>query len=193
MSKSMYLAVFATAACLAMTTSVSASRNLSSMHSRTASKTGQKLTLEITGAEGPQAAAELQRAFAANRVQATVHPGKKSNKPLKLIAQIDQNTDLSLWSRAITTLAPNRVGQMPLALELVMYAPLTTENAAPIMAQLERIKGVDLSHSTIDVKKGVLRIRISGTEHVTAADIDNAVKQAGVVTHFAKTTRTKRF
>jgi hypothetical protein len=193
MSKSMYIAALATAACLAMTTAVSASRNLSSMHARTESKTGQKLTLEITGAEGPQAAAELQRAFAANRVPATVQPGKKSNKPLKLVAQIDQNTDLSLWSRAITTLASNRAGQMPLALELVMYAPLTPQSEAAVMAQLQRTKGVDASHSTIDVKKGVLRIRISGTEHVTASDIDNAIKQAGVVTHFAKTTHTKRF
>ncbi|HEX5470737.1 MAG TPA: hypothetical protein VFW73_02570 [Lacipirellulaceae bacterium] len=193
MSKPMLVTTLATAVCLATATAASASRNLSSKHTPTAQKIGQKLTLEIAGAEGPQTAAELQQAFAANGVHASVRPGKKSSQPLKLVAPIDLNTDLSLWSRAITTLVPNRAGHVPPALELVLYAPLTSEGAAPLVAQLQRIKGVDARNSTIDVKKGVLRVRISGTDHVTAADIEKAVKQAGVAPHFAKTTRTRKY
>jgi hypothetical protein len=193
MTKSMHRATIAIAVCLTIAASASASKNLSSTHAPLAPRTGQKLTLEIMGAEGPQAAAELQRAFAASGIQATVRQNKKRNKPLKLEAQVDQNTDLSVWSRSVAAAVPNRVGQLPVALDLVIYATLKPSRTAQVMAQLERVKGVDARYSTIDVKKGVLRVRISGADPVTAQDIANAVKQAGVVSHFAKTTRTKRF
>ena len=60
------------------------------------------------------------------------------------------------------------------------------------MAQLEKVKGVDAKHSTMDVKKGSLRVRISGAEHVTAEEIMKAVETAGVVPKLAKEGRTKK-
>ncbi|HVT30819.1 MAG TPA: hypothetical protein VHE81_22630, partial [Lacipirellulaceae bacterium] len=171
---------------LAMTMAASASRDLLPRHLPVEPRTGQRVSLEIVGAAGPLAVAEIQRSFAANRVPATVRPGKKNNSPLKLLANIDQNTDLNAWSQAVAAALSNRPGQSPVALELVLYAPITAENETPVLAQLEKMKGVDARHSTVDVKRGVLRVRIRGGDQVTAKDVADAVRKAGVVPRFAK-------
>jgi hypothetical protein len=44
----------------------------------------------------------------------------------------------------------------------------------------------------MDVKKGSLRVRISGAEHVTAEEVMKAVETAGVVPKLAKEGRTKK-
>lgn len=153
----------------------------------------EKVTLEIAGATDSQAAAALQQAFAANGLTATVKENKKGGKPLRVEGQIDTTTDLSAWSKAVASAAIIKRGQTAPAVEVVYYAPLTKENQTQVLAQLEKIKGVDARNSTIDGKKGAVRVRISGTDPVTAEDISNAVKSAGVVGHFAKTTKTKKF
>jgi hypothetical protein len=81
---------------------------------------------------------------------------------------------------------------MPPALEVLIYAPLTKETSKQALANLEKVKGVDAKHSTMDVKKGSLRVRISGADHVTAEDILKAVESAGVVPNLAKEGHTKK-
>ena len=56
---------------------------------------------------------------------------------------------------------------------------------------MEKVKGVDAKHSSADLKKGLMHVRISGADHVTADDISKAVKDAGVAAQFAKTSKTK--
>ncbi len=187
-------------ACLVLATAASAGpKKLKSKrtHTRPGTAIGdkEKLTIEITGAEGPQATAALQKSFAANGLQATVHEGKreskKGNRPLKLMAQVEKTADLSLWSKAVTSAIPANRGQSP-ALELVMYVPLTKENVQQVVAQLEKVKGVDAKHSTADIKRGTLRVRISGADHVTVEEISSSLKTAGITPHFAKALRTKK-
>jgi sarcosine oxidase gamma subunit len=108
------------------------------------------------------------------------------------MAQVDKMTDLGPFGKAVMTAVPTKPGQMPPALELMIYAPLTKENSSQAMAQLEKVKGVDAKHSTLDVKHGSLHVRISGAEHVTAEEILKAVQSAGVAPQLAKEPRTKK-
>jgi len=151
------------------------------------------LTLEIAGPTDSQAAAAFQKAFAANGLAAKVQESKKGGKPLKLMAQIDKSSDLSPWSKAVASALPTKKDQLPPAVELVVFAPLTKENSQQVIAELEKVKGVDAKHSTADLKKGTLRVRISGTDQVTAEEISKAIQTAGVSGgQFAKAPKTKK-
>jgi hypothetical protein len=150
------------------------------------------VTLEIAGPVDAQAVAAYQMALASSGLSAKIRENKKGDKPLKVIAAVDKTTDLGPFGKAVMTAVPTKPGQMPPALEVMIYAPLTKENSQQAMAQLEKVKGIDAKHSTIDVKKGSLRVRISGAEHVTAEEILKAVETAGVVPKLAKDGRTKK-
>ena len=197
MSKTIFHLTVAIVACAILSPAAFAAKGLKSSKTPTvkseANNSKEKVTLEIAGATDSQAAAALQQAFAAQGLTAQVKENKKGGKPLRVEAQIDTTTDLSPWSKAVASAAIIKRGQTTPAVELVYFAPLTKQNQTQVLAQLEKIKGVDARNSTIDGKKGAVRVRISGTDHVTAEDISNAVKSAGVVGHFARTTKTKKF
>ena len=150
------------------------------------------VTLEIVGPTDAQAVAAYQKALTSSGLAAKSHENKKGGKGLKVMAAVDKSTDLGPLGKAVMTAVPTKPGQMPPALELMIFAPLTKENSHQAMAQLEKVKGVDAKHSTMDVKKGSLRVRISGAEHVTAEEIMKAVETARVVPKLAKEGRTKK-
>ena len=147
------------------------------------------VTLEIAGPTDSQAAAAFHKAFAANGLSAKVQESKRAASRCKLMGQIDKSTDLQPVEQGRRVGRADQEGQLPPAVELVIYAPLTKENSQQAIAQLEKIKGVDAKHSTADIKKGALRVRISGTDKVTAEDISKAVQTAGVP---AANTRRRR-
>jgi hypothetical protein len=195
MSKSMYYLVLSLVACLALTATASA-KNLNSSKARSPRRTEaaskDAVTLEITGPADAQAVASYQKALTSSGLSAKVHENKKGDKPLRVMAAVDKSTDLGPLGKAVMTAVPTKPGQMPPGLELVIYAPLTKETSQQALAKLEKVKGVDAKHSTMDVKKGSLRVRISGAEHVTAEDIMNAVQSAGVAPKLAKAGHTKK-
>jgi hypothetical protein len=151
-----------------------------------------RVTLEIVGPSDSQAVTAYQKALASSGLAVKIHESKKGDKPLKVMAQVDKTADLGPFGKAVMTAIPTKPGQMPPGLEVLIYAPLTKENSSQAMAQLEKVKGVDAKHSTLDVKKGSLRVRISGAEHVTAEEILKAVETAGVAPKLAKEARTKK-
>ena len=137
--------------------------------------------------------AAYQKALASSGLSAKIHENKKKDsKPLKVMAAVDKSTDLGPFGKAVMTAVPTKPGQMPPALELMIFAPLTKETSQQAMAQLEKVKGVDAKHSTMDVKKGSLRVRISGAEHVTAEEIMKALETARVVPKLAKEGHAKK-
>ena len=151
------------------------------------------VTLEIAGPADAQAVAAYQKALSSSGLSAKIHENKKGgDKPLKVMAAVDKTTDLGPFGKAVMTAVPTKPGQMPPALEVMVYAPLTKDNGPQALAELEKVKGVDAKHSTVDVKHGALRVRISGAEHVTAEEILKAVETAGVVPKLAKEGHTKR-
>lgn len=150
------------------------------------------VALEITGPADTQAVAAYQQALASSGLQVKIHESKKGDKPLKVTAAVDKATDLSSFGKAVMTALPTKPGQMPPALEVMIYAPLTKNNSAQALAELEKVKGVDAKHSSVDVKKGSVRVRISGAEHVTAEDIMKAIGSAGVEPTLAKVGRAKK-
>jgi hypothetical protein len=198
MTKRMCHTTLAFVACLAVAaTALAAKSPVSTKRTpkprRATATAGQEmLTMEVTGVQGSQAATALNKSLAANGLHATVRESKKGNKPLKLMAQVDKTTDLSPLSKAVASAEAPRQGQSPPALELVIFAPLTKEIAPQAMAQLEKVKGIDVGHSKADVKNGELHVRITGDQPVTAEQISNAVQSAGIAGHFAKTARAKK-
>jgi biopolymer transport protein ExbD len=195
MSKSVFHVMLALVACLVLTATASAkkfnsSKTPSPRKADAASKDA--ITLEITGPADAQAIAAYQKALGSSGLPAKIHEGKKGEKPLKVMAAVDTKTDLGPFGKAVMTAVPTKPGQMPPALELMIYAPLTKETSQRAMAQLEKVKGVDAKHSTMDVKKGSLRVRISGAEHVTAEDVMKAVQSAGVVPTLAREGHAKK-
>lgn len=180
------LAVTATASAKNITTTKAPSPR------RPAAVNKDAVTLEIAGPTDAQAVAAYQKALASSGLAAKIHENKKGGKALKVMAAVDKSTDLGPLGKAVMTAVPTKPGQLPPALELMIFAPLTKENSHQAMAQLEKVKGVDAKHSTMDVKKGSLRVRISGAEHVTAEEIMKAVETAGVVPKLAREGRSKK-
>ena len=195
MSKSKYCVALAVVACLVLSAAASA-KDVTSTKTPTARRTAvaakDAVSLEISGPSDAQAVAAYQQALTSSGLQAKIHENKKGDKPLKVVAAVDKTTDLGPYGKAVMTAVPTKPGQMPPALEVMIYAPLTKDNAPQAMAELEKVKGVDAKHSTMDVKKGSLRVRISGAEHVTAEEIMKAVEAAGVVPKLAKEGHTKK-
>jgi hypothetical protein len=77
-------------------------------------------------------------------------------------------------------------------LQLVIYAPLTAENSKTVVAELEKVKGVDIKHTAADVKTGEVRVALNGTDKVTAEDITTAMQSANVTGHFTKMTKSAK-
>ena len=73
-----------------------------------------------------------------------------------------------------------------------LRAPHEGETATTVVAELEKVKGVDIKHTAADVKTGELRVALNGTDHITAEDITTAVQSAGVTGHFTKMSKPKQ-
>jgi hypothetical protein len=138
------------------------------------------VTLEIAGPGDAQSAAAYQKALESSGLSARIHESKKGDRPLRVIAAVDKTTDLGPYGKAVMTAVPTKPGQLPAGLELMVYGTLTKDASQKVVAELEKVKGVDAKHSTIEVKKGSMRVRISGAGHVTAEDILKAVESAGI-------------
>jgi hypothetical protein len=195
MSKLKYCVALTIVACLALTATMSA-KDVTSTKAPTAkrAKVANKdaVTLEIAGPADAQAVAAYQKALSSSGLEAKIHENKKGAKPLKVMAAVDKTTDLGPYGKAVMTAVPTKPGQMPPALEVLIYAPLTKDSGPQALAELEKVKGVDAKHSTVDVKKGSLRVRISGAEHVTTEEIMKAVETAGVVPTLSKEAHAKK-
>jgi hypothetical protein len=184
MTKTMYSVAVALIACLAVTTAVSA-KNLNSTKAprprKSESLAGKDhVMLEIAGPTDSAASEAFQKSLAANGLQARLQANKKGGKPLKVVAAVDSNTDLSPWSKAIASAIPTKRGQSAPALDLLVYATITKENSSQVTSELAKVKGVDAKNSSADAKHGVVHVRISGTDKVTAADVTKALEAAGI-------------
>ena len=193
MSQSKYRVVLALVAALALTGTALAKKSSKPPALRRAeAASANAVTLEIAGPADPQAVAAYQKAFAAGGLTAKIHESKKGNKPLRVVAAVDKSTYLGPFGKAIMTAVPTKPGQTPPGLEVLIYATLTKETSQQAMGKLGTVKGVDAKHSTVDVKKGSLRVRISGAEHVTAEEILSAVQSAGVAPKLAPVGHAKK-
>ena len=176
---------FTTLAAAAPGTGRSKSTPKHSLSSKSINDIKQKVTLEIVGADSSKADG-INKALADHSFKAKLHEGKGKNKQLHLTAELDRGADLSQWSKVVAEGVAAPKGQPGPLLQLVIYAPLTKESSTQAMAELEKVKGVDIKHTTADVKNGELRVGLSGTESVTAEQISMAVQAAGVTGHLTK-------
>src|SRR5215211_3582037 len=145
MIHSKFCVALALVVCLALTATASAKKITSTKapspkRSEAAGKDA--VTLEISGPSDAPAAAAYQKALASSGLSAKVHESKKGGKPLKVMAAVDKTTDLGPIGKSVMTAIRTKPGQMPPALELIIYAALTKENSQQVIARLEKVKGV---------------------------------------------------
>lgn len=195
MLKSMFHCTLALAVCGLMVMPAVAAKGdkKAAKHAAKADSGKQRVTIEVVGADSSQSEA-ITKALAGSGLNAKVFEAKSAKKKAKdnglhLTAEIDPSADLSAWSKAVSSASAK--GQAAPTLQIVVYAPITKESGNQALAELEKVKGVDVKNSSADVKRGELRIGLNGNDRVTANDISSAVKSAGVEGHFAKMAKSK--
>jgi hypothetical protein len=145
--------------------------------------------IEVSGVDSSQSAA-INKALADHSLSAKVHEGKgKKSGPMSIMAEVDRGSDLNEWTKALSGTVES--GKTPPMLQVVLYAPLTSESSKTVLAELEKVKGVDIKHSSTDVKSGEIHVALNGTDHVTLDDINSAMQAANVAGHFSKGPKAK--
>src|SRR5262249_12597514 len=116
--------VLALVGCLALAEGASA-KNLSSgkppASKRSATAVKNPVMLEIAGRSDAESAAAYQRGLETSGPSARIQETKKGDKPLRVMAAVDKTTDLGPYGKAVMTAVPTKPGQMPPALELMVY------------------------------------------------------------------------
>jgi hypothetical protein len=149
----------------------------------------EKVKIEVSGVDSSQSAA-ITKALADHSLTAKVHEGKgKKAGPMSLNAEVDRGADLNEWAKALSgTVEKGRTAPM---LQVVLYAPLTTENSKTVLGELEKVKGVDIKHTSTDVAKGEVHVALNGNDHVTLDDINGAMQAANVSAHYNQARKPK--
>ena len=154
---------------------------------KAADSSKEKVTIEISGVDSSQSAA-ITKALEDHSLTAKLHEGKGKHAP-KMTAEVDRGSDLNEWTKALSgTVEKGHTAPM---LQVVLYAPLTTENSKTVLGELEKVKGVDIKHTSTDVKSGEVHVALNGNDHVTLDDINGAMQAANVTSHYSKTPKSK--
>jgi hypothetical protein len=167
--KSIMNYALAFAACCALASPAFAAKGAKGKH---ADSNKQHVKIEISGVDSSQAEA-INKALADHSLSARVH---------------DRGSDLNEWAKALSTVES---GKTPPMLQVVLYAPLTSENSKAVLGELEKVKGVDIKHSSTDVAKGEVHVALNGTDHVTLDDINSAMQAANVTSHYNHERKSK--
>ncbi|HEX4415069.1 MAG TPA: hypothetical protein VH107_15640 [Lacipirellulaceae bacterium] len=183
--KSIMNYALAFAACCALASPAFAAKGAKGKH---ADSNKQHVKIEISGVDSSQAEA-INKALADHSLSARVHEGKgKKSGPMSMNAEVDRGSDLNEWAKALSTVES---GKTPPMLQVVLYAPLTSENSKAVLGELEKVKGVDIKHSSTDVAKGEVHVALNGTDHVTLDDINSAMQAANVTSHYNHERKSK--
>src|SRR5689334_7343532 len=128
--------VLALVGCLALTESALAKKGGNGTPpapKRVAAADKNAVTLEIAGPGDAQSAAAYQKALESSGLSAKVHESKKGDKPLRVMAAVDKTTDLGPYGKAVMTAVPTKPGQMPAALELMVYGTMTKDASQKVV------------------------------------------------------------
>jgi hypothetical protein len=144
--------------------------------------------IEVSGVDSSQSAA-ITKALADHSLTAKIHEGKgKKAGPMSLNAEVDKGSDLNEWAKALSSTASGKTAPM---LQVVIYATLTSDNSKTVLGELEKVKGVDIKHTSTDVAKGEVHVALNGNDHVTLDDINGALQAANVPGHFNQARKAK--
>lgn len=121
--------------------------------------------------------------------KAKFHAATGRNRPY-FTAEIDRGVDLNQLLGSLSAASEISSVKPGPFYDLIIYAPLDKEAATSAINQLSEVNGVDATHSTADIARGELHVRISGDCPVTADDISQAMGSAGIAGSFGKTPAT---
>src|SRR3954470_618483 len=137
--KSILNYTLAFAACCALATPAFAAKGAKSSR-KAADSNKQRVKIEISGVDSSQSAA-INKALADHSLTAKVHEGKgKRSAPMSIMAEVDRGSDLNEWTKALSGTVEK--GKTPPMLQVVLYAPLTSESSKTVLGELEKVKGV---------------------------------------------------
>jgi hypothetical protein len=185
--KSILNFTLAFAVCCALATPTFAAKGAKGAGKHDSNK--EKVKIEVSGVDSSQSAA-ITKALADHSLTAKLHEGKgKKAGPMSMTAEVDRGADLNEWAKALSgTVEKGKTAPM---LQVVVYAPLTTENSKTVLGELEKVKGVDIKHTSTDVAKGEVHVALNGNDHVTLDDINGAMQAANVSAHFNQPRKAK--
>src|SRR5215475_10434764 len=83
------------------------------------------ITIEVWGAESPEAAAALNKAFADNGLRVAIQ--ESNGKPVRMLAEMQVSQDLAKLGQAVASVDSPQKSQTPPGLNVVIFAPLTKE------------------------------------------------------------------
>ena len=144
-----------------------------------------KLRFVVTGAVGSQELA-IKNALVEAGIKAKFHEAQSKDKSTYFSASFDRRDDLEQIVAVLKAAAPDSYGQAGPTFDLIVYASMDQDSNAKMMEQLGKVKGIDATHSSIDIPAGELHVRLTGDEFVTADDILRAVSKGGLSGSFAK-------
>lgn len=148
------------------------------------------VTLEIHGANSPEAARMLSSALSAHQIDASLQASQ--GQPCRANSEIDPQTDLGAVGKAIMTTSTPDKAKSPPSLDLVLFGKFDKASVKKATDALAKLKGVDVKDSNANIATGEFNVRINGGAKVTANEIHRALQSAGVWTQFTRNGSARR-
>ena len=73
----------------------------------------------------------------------------------------------------------------------MLFAKLDKDASKKVTEALDKLKGVDAKDSMTNSEAGEICVRIDGGNKVTADEVSNALRDAGITTQLVKSTTSK--
>ena len=146
----------------------------------------QKLTLDVVGAVCGGCVGKLTAAFREGglKVEGKLLVARENSQ--RVIADAVETLDLGAAAKKVNDANTPHKSQVAPGLSLVLFAKLDMDSSKKAEDALAKVKGVDKSRTKTSAEKGEIIAKIKGGERVTVADIQKALKDAGIETTLSK-------
>ena len=152
------------------------------------SERGQKITLNIEGVECGGCARVLTAALTECKLQLAGKLEPNKDGPSQVIVTCEGECDLAACAAKVAEAkTPHREQAKP-GMCLVLFSKLDETSAKEAVTACRKIKGVEGAACKADAAKGEIHIKLAGGEKISAEQIVQALRDAGIQ---AQTTKAK--
>lgn len=107
--------------------------------------------------------------------------------PVRVVGEVaKKDADLGKIAKRVNGASTPHKSLAPPGLAVVLFAKLNKDSAGKAVKALKKVKGVDANKSKADAQKGEISAKLSGTAKVTAAQLTEALKGAGIEASLTK-------
>lgn len=126
------------------------------------------------------------------KVDGKVTKGTGDHAVTRVNATAADDADLGSAADKVGGAETPHKGKAAPGLTLVLFAKFDKEAADKAVEALGKVKGVDAKGSSAKPDRGEIHVKFSGGDKVTAKDLLDALKEAGVTATTAKTAGKKK-